>query len=108
MAICGLPPLNGFISELAIYLGLLRGLSLNSTYLMAGGCIALAVVGGLALGCFVKAFGSVFLGTGRTSHAQKGHEATGLMQCGMLGLALGCLCIGLAPLLAVSLLNRVF
>jgi len=107
VAICGLPPLNGFISELLIYLGLLRGLSVTPSYLMVGGCLALALIGGLALGCFVKAFGTVFLGGGRSEHAARGHEASLLMRCGMGGLALGCLIIGLAPVLSVSLLAQV-
>jgi hydrogenase-4 component B len=68
LAICGLPPLNGFISEVLIYLGLFMGLSAGSayqsiTFILA--VISLALIGGLAIFCFTKAFGVVFLGSPR-------------------------------------------
>jgi hydrogenase-4 component B len=68
LAICGLPPLNGFISEVLIYLGLFNGLSSGSVYqsiYMLLAIISLAVIGGLAIFCFTKAFGVVFLGSPR-------------------------------------------
>ena len=71
-AICGLPPLNGFISELLIYMGLFRltlgyhgGLSLVAPF----GAAALALIGALAVACFVKALGATFLGEPRSSAA---------------------------------------
>ncbi len=68
MAICGLPPLNGFASELLVYLGMFRqviGGSALSAALPALAIPALALVGGLAVACFVKVFGVVFLGAPR-------------------------------------------
>ncbi len=69
VAICGLPPLNGFVSEWLIYLaafGALSGdgLTLRLAVLAAP---ALALIGGLALACFVKVFGVAFLGAPRTA-----------------------------------------
>jgi hydrogenase-4 component B len=65
VAICGLPPLNGFISEFLIYGGLYNWLfsakliSLITIVFTVGG---LVLIGGLAIMCFTKAFSLVFLG----------------------------------------------
>ena len=69
VAICGLPPFNGFISEFLIYAGLLYGvpsseISLFITLIVALG--ALAMVGTMALLCFSKASGIIFLGEARS------------------------------------------
>jgi hydrogenase-4 component B len=109
VAICGLPPLNGFVSELLLYLGLLRALLLEEggTRLLAVGAVAtLALVGGLAAACFVKVFGVVFLGEPRTPAAADAREAPRGMHAAMAVLALACVAIGLAPQLAVPLLER--
>lgn len=69
IAICGLPPLNGFISEFLIYFGFFTGLSYGSVYLsitLLLAIISLTLIGGLAIFCFTKAFGVVFLGTPRS------------------------------------------
>ena len=72
VAICGLPPLNGFVSELLIYLGLFGTLVDQHGATFAGAAIAapaLALIGALALACFVKVYGAVFLGNGTiTAH----------------------------------------
>src|SRR5439155_6213990 len=65
VAICGLPPLNGFVSELLVYLGLFQAAAARDGrwwIATAFAAPALALVGALALACFVKAFGAVFLG----------------------------------------------
>ncbi|MHB1155340.1 MAG: proton-conducting transporter transmembrane domain-containing protein [Phycisphaerales bacterium] len=71
VAITGLPPLNGFISELLIYLGLLRPALSSENISSAVMLIApvLAMIGALALACFVKVTGAVFLGMPRTHAA---------------------------------------
>ncbi len=104
VAICGLPPLNGFVSELLVYLGLLR-LTTHQTGLfwLAGALAApvLALVGALAVACFVKVFGAVFLGEPRTHAARHAVEAPRSMRVPMAVLGGLCLAIGLAsPLLA--------
>jgi hydrogenase-4 component B len=100
IAICGLPPLNGFVSELSIYLGLFAtlGVSGESPWPWASfAAPALAMIGGLAVVCFVKSFGAVFLGTPRTARAAQAHEASRSMRGAMFVLAGGCLVIGLVP-----------
>lgn len=68
IAICGLPPLNGFISEFMIFGGLYNWLysaSLISLITIIFTLTGLVVIGGLALMCFTKAFSIVFLGNPR-------------------------------------------
>jgi formate hydrogenlyase subunit 3/multisubunit Na+/H+ antiporter MnhD subunit len=68
VAICGLPPLNGFISEFLIYTGLYKWMGNASFAPIMTAIVAipgLVLIGGFALICFTKAFGVVFLGTER-------------------------------------------
>ena len=109
VAICGLPPLNGFVSELLIYLGLFRSLGIGNGTTWAGAAFAapaLALIGALAVACFVKAFGAVFLGAARSEHARHAHEAGANMTGPMLVLVGCCLFIGLAPVLVVPVLQQ--
>jgi hydrogenase-4 component B len=108
VAICGLPPLNGFVSELLVSLGLLHAaVSVHgSARLFAVIAIpTLALVGGLAAACFAKVFGSIFLGEPRTAAAVSGHEAPRAMLLPMAALALGCIAIGVAPQLVLRALG---
>lgn len=68
LAICGLPPFNGFVSEFFIYSGLFNGLLSNYFMLILSflfSILGLVLIGGLAMICFTKAFGIVFLGSPR-------------------------------------------
>jgi hydrogenase-4 component B len=106
-AICGLPPLNGFASEWVLYLGAFRGLGLphwgSALVILA----ALALIGALALACFAKAFGAVFLGEPRTQKAAAATEVDAAMTGAMGILAGGCILLGLAPLIMALPLDRV-
>jgi len=108
VAICGLPPLNGFVSELLVYLGLFRAAGSQARELWLAGALAapaLALIGALAGACFAKAFGTVFLGEGRSAHAARAHEASVLMLAPMAVLAGACVVIGLAPPLVAPILQ---
>ena len=62
LAICGLPPFNGFVSEFFIYVGLFNGLTANHVLpivFILFAIIGLVLIGGLALICFTKAFGII-------------------------------------------------
>jgi len=104
VAICGLPPLNGLVSELFIYLGLFRAAvtTEGASWLIAMMAAAsLALVGALALACFAKAFGAVFLGMPRSPDGANAHEVGKRMLAPMA--VLGACCVGIAvgiPLLA--------
>ena len=109
VAICGLPPLNGFVSEFLVYLGLFRGAvtggEIAGTALLVLAIPVLALVGALALACFVKVCGIVFLGTPRRPAAPEPHEAGAAMLVPMGFLALLCAGIGIFPQGAVRLLT---
>ncbi|HYL62514.1 MAG TPA: hydrogenase 4 subunit B, partial [Candidatus Methylomirabilis sp.] len=57
----------------------------------------LALIGGLAAACFVKAFGVAFLGRPRSAEAEHAVEVPLLMRTGMILLAAACLLIGIFP-----------
>jgi hydrogenase-4 component B len=100
-AIAGLPPLNGFVSEWLVYLGLFDAVSAHGPASFAAilAAIALGLTGALALACFVKVCGVVFLGLPRTEIAEHVHECGWRMRLPMLVLGAACVGIGLAPIL---------
>jgi hydrogenase-4 component B len=109
IAICGLPPLNGFISEFMIYAGLYNWLyssnliSLIAIIFTVGG---LVLIGGLALLCFTKAFSIVFLGTSRYELHDEICE-TGFWQLFPMYLTVAfMIIIGLFPAMFISLLQQ--
>lgn len=109
LAICGLPPFNGFISEFLIYLGLFEGvhsgsLSIITFFILS--IAALALIGGLALLCFTKAFGIIFLGQERS---QFGHEIKEAEQSKLLPgylIVVFIMVIGLFPQVFIRLLIK--
>jgi len=83
LAIGGLPPFNGFVSEYLIYLGLFNGMS-NFTgnaqvILLIGTMASLAVVGGISMLAFTKTFGVIFLGNPRQMLHEEPKEVSFLM-----------------------------
>ena len=109
VAICGLPPLNGFVSEWLIFSGLFEVSRLKTTVALGAvpAAILLGVTGALALACFAKVCGVVFLGAPRSARAQKGRECGPDMRAAMALLAACCLAIGLAPAVFWPVLARV-
>jgi hydrogenase-4 component B len=98
-AISGLPPLNGFVSEWLVYLGLFDSAISHgpSAWFAVPAAVLLGVTGALALACFVKVCGVVFLGAPRSEAAVHAHESGPPMRGAMLVLACLCVAIGLAP-----------
>lgn len=107
LAICGLPPLNGFAGELFLYVGAITNGMLAPLPLAALIAPILALVGGLAVITFVKLYGIIFLGAPRSDAAAQSHEAAKAMTRPMALLAAGCLLIGMAPLLLIQLITPV-
>lgn len=108
VAICGLPPLNGFVSEYFIYLGIFNGVTGGigpAVPLMALAAPALAMVGALAVACFVKVCGIAFLGTARLQQDENLREVSWLMRAPMIFLAALCVTIGLFPQVTMNLLQ---
>ncbi|NLD92287.1 MAG: hydrogenase [Fibrobacter sp.] len=108
IAICGLPPLNGFVSELFIYFGLFKMVMNDVSDLTAAlGVPVLAMIGALAAACFVKVFGTVFLGSPRSSLTNHAHEPPVSMRSSMVVLVIICAVIGIFPFLIGPVLERV-
>ncbi|MGC8823909.1 MAG: proton-conducting transporter membrane subunit [Bacteroidales bacterium] len=110
IAISGLPPFNGFISEFLIYSGLFHGFTSNTyslMFLLLLIIISLVVIGGLAVICFTKAFGIVFLGNPRDHSIQYQPNDTWYKNLPLLAIALVIVIIGIFPSSIIMPLNQV-
>jgi formate hydrogenlyase subunit 3/multisubunit Na+/H+ antiporter MnhD subunit len=109
LAICGLPPLNGFISEFIIYSGLYNWLlsaGLVSLIIIIFSILGLVIIGGLAMLCFTKAFSIVFLGNNRKESKKDISELGFLQLFPMYLIALFLLIIGLFPSFFIGVLQQ--
>ncbi len=107
-AIVGLPPLNGFVSEWLVFQALFQaGFSRTPADLSVFGAAALALVGGLALACFAKVCGVVFLGQARSETGRDAREVTAGYLVPAAALAVACGVIGLWPGLVLGPVIRV-
>lgn len=100
LAIGGLPPLNGFISEFLIYNGFLNGINtigLTHSTLMILSLASLAFIGGLSLLTFTKTFGTVFLGNPRQELHNPISEVSLWMRAAQYFIVAIMLSIGLFP-----------
>lgn len=107
LAICALPPFNGFIGEFLIYFGILKGLSINSFFnflVLISAFSGLAFVGTMALLCFTKAFSVTFLGHERSEKTENANEVSKTMIIPMGILASFALLIGIFPELFFEIL----
>lgn len=108
LAICALPPFNGFVSEFLIYLGLLKSIADGTTVLWSIFSIAaLSLIGGLAVLVFTKAFGVGFLGVPRTAKAEHVREVAPIMLCAQTLPLAGILLVGLFPAYAAKAVSAV-
>ncbi len=105
VAIAALPPFNGFMSEWLTFQSLLLSFQIGShavNLVFVAAVAALALTGGLAAACFVKAFGITFLALPRSPQAEHAHEVGGAMRVAMGALAAACLALGVAPFMVLS------
>lgn len=98
MSISALPPFNGFVSEWLLFQAVLAGPAFPDPILRflspaVGAMLALAAA--LAAACFVRAYGTVFLGRPRSPEATAAHEVTRPQIVAMAMLAGLCLAGGL-------------
>jgi len=110
LAIAGLPPLNGFVSEWLLLQAFLLTPGLTQPYLnmvipVAAATVALAAA--LAAYVMVKFYGVIFLGQPRDPALQHAHEASWPERLGMLWLAGACILLGLFPTLVIQWLEPV-
>lgn len=109
LAICGLPPFNGFVSEFLIYNGMFSALHGSDKALLSSivlGLFALALIGGLAMLCFTKAMGTVFLGTPRHNFHHTPEEAGIGKLMPMYAVVILIMAIGLFPTVFIKALSK--
>ena len=98
LSISALPPLNGFASEIRIFISFFSSVAVVEPLIkiLLFICLALfALTSALSAACFVKAFGSVFLGLPRSPEGGQAREVETLLLAGPALLALACILLGL-------------
>ena len=104
LAIAGLPPLNGFVSEWLLLQSFLYTPKIPHAFLnmlIPLGAAVLALTAALAAYVMVKFYGVIFLGQHREPSLEHAHDADWLERIGLAWLALGCIVIGVMPQLAL-------
>lgn len=110
LAMAGLPPLNGFVSEWLLLQAYLFTPSLPQgmiNMLVPLGAAAFALTVALAAYVLVKFYGVVFLGRSREASLDQAHDAGWLERCGLAWLATTCLGLGLFPVVVLRALDHV-
>lgn len=109
MALCALPPFNGFISEFLIYYGFLNSFNTPNYLLIPVMILAmagLAFVGATAMVAFTSAYSTIFLGNPRTETAlQVKSEVPSSMTGPMIFLVVLLCLIGLFPQYSILLIG---
>ena len=109
IAISGIPPFNGFISEFIIYSGFyywMQGSLIGPLMTIIFSVLALVLIGGLALLCFTKAFGIVFLGNPRQKFDHEVKEVPFLQLLPLYLIALLIVFIGVFPQIFMNALSQ--
>ena len=110
VAICGLPPLNGFLSEFVIYSGLIEGMHASSVYqiiLIVLTLAGLSVIGGLSVLTFTKTFGTIFLGQQRDTLEHKPKEVNMWMLVPQFFIIAVMLSVAFAPQFYLNILQNI-
>jgi len=110
LALAGLPPLNGFVSEWLLLQAFLFAHQVPETFinmLLPLGAALVALAAALAAYVMVKFFGVIFLGQPRETTLLHAHDAGVLERIGLLWLALGCITLGLIPTQVVGEMRTV-
>jgi formate hydrogenlyase subunit 3/multisubunit Na+/H+ antiporter MnhD subunit len=110
LAIAGLPPLNGFVSEWLLLQAFLFTPSLPQSFvnmLVPLAAAALVLAAALSGYVMVKFFGVVFLGRPRESNLAYAHDAGRFERSALAALAVGCVALGVFPVQVIAALDRV-
>src|SRR5215472_14785607 len=110
LALAGLPPLNGFVSEWLLLQAFLFAHQVPQTFvnmLLPLGAALVALAAALAAYVMVKFYGVIFLGQPREATLLRAHDANVLERIGLVWLALGCVTLGLIPAPVVGALRTV-
>lgn len=110
IAIGGIPPLNGFISEFMIYCGILKGINsegIARITLMIISFAGMSIIGGISILTFTKTFGTIFLGTSRQKLKSEPVEVSLLMLLPQYFIVVLMIIIAFFPGYFISLLGTV-
>ena len=110
LAIAGLPPLNGFVSEWLLLQAFLFTPSLPQSFvnmLVPLAAAALVLAAALAAYVMVKFYGIIFLGRPREPNLAYAHDAGPLERVALVWLAAGCVLLGVFPVNVIALLDPV-
>jgi len=110
LAIAGLPPLNGFVSEWLLLQSFLFTPTLPQSFVnmlvpLAAGALVLAAA--LSAYVMVKFYGVIFLGRPREPNLAYAHDAGGFERVALVFLAAGCVVLGLFPVNVIAMLDPV-
>jgi len=108
LAIAGLPPLNGFVSEWLLLQAFLFSHEVPHQFvnmLLPLGAAIIALAAALAAYVMVKFFGVIFLGQPREAALAHAHDAGGYEKVGLAWLAIGCVLLGLFPAQVIGALG---
>ncbi|MBP7418105.1 MAG: hydrogenase 4 subunit B [Xanthomonadales bacterium] len=110
LAIAGLPPLNGFVSEWLLLQSFLFTPTIPQTFanmLIPVGAAVLALVAALSAYVMVKFYGVIFLGQPREPQLAQAHDCGRFERIGLAWLAALCIALGLMPVWVLELLAPV-
>jgi formate hydrogenlyase subunit 3/multisubunit Na+/H+ antiporter MnhD subunit len=110
LAMAGLPPLNGFVSEWLLLQAFLFSHEVSRPFinmLLPLGAAVIALAAALAAYVMVKFFGVIFLGQPREPSLARAHDAGVLERIGLVWLAMGCFALGLLPTYVIGALRSV-
>jgi hydrogenase-4 component B len=110
LAIAGIPPLNGFVSEWLLLQAFLFTPTLPQSFvnmLVPVAAAALVLAAALAAYVMVKFYGVVFLGRPREANLAYAQDAGTYERVALVGLALGCVLLGLFPVTVIALLDPI-
>ena len=110
LAIAGLPPLNGFVSEWLLLQAFLFADSVPRPFinmLLPIGAALVALCAALAGYVMVKFFGVIFLGQPREPTLAQAHDAGLLERIGLAWLAVACVVLGIFPVQVIGALDAV-
>jgi NADH:ubiquinone oxidoreductase subunit 5 (subunit L)/multisubunit Na+/H+ antiporter MnhA subunit len=110
LAIAGLPPLNGFVSEWLLLQAFLFTPTLPQSFVnmlvpVAAAALVLAVA--LAAYVMVKFYGVIFLGRPREPHLAYAHDAGYRERIALAWLAAGCVLLGVFPSTVIAAIDHV-
>ena len=110
LAIAGIPPLNGFVSEWLLLQAFLFTPSLPQSFvnmLVPIAAAALVLTAALTAYVMVKFYGVVFLGRPRESNLAHAKDAGRFERVGLFYLAAGCVVLGLFPVNVIQFIDPV-